>query len=194
MARADGRFAEALESSAERAFAGREPGCRASSSATSPRLHLEDLALACACAAGDEEAWEHFVLEQRPLLYRAADAIDPGGGARDLADSLVRGSLRAPRARRRAAVALPLFPWPQQPDDVAARRAGAAARGPAADESPAGSAAGRGIGVTPFRLRVGRSNPIGIAIWRLIRQALERAVADLPRAIASGWPATMRRS
>ena len=25
---------------------------------------------------------------QRPLLYRAADALDPGGGARDLADSL----------------------------------------------------------------------------------------------------------
>ena len=38
--------------------------------------------------AGDEQAWEHFVLVQRPLLYRAADALDPGGGARDLADSL----------------------------------------------------------------------------------------------------------
>lgn len=52
------------------------------------KLHLEDLALACACAAGDDEAWEYFVREHRPLLYRAADAIDPTGGARDLADSL----------------------------------------------------------------------------------------------------------
>lgn len=51
-------------------------------------LHLEDLALACGCAAGDEAAWEHFVLTFRPILYRAAAAIDPSGGARDLADSL----------------------------------------------------------------------------------------------------------
>jgi RNA polymerase sigma-70 factor (ECF subfamily) len=51
-------------------------------------LHLEDLALACACTAGHDEAWEHFVREYRPLLYRAADAIDSSGGARDLADSL----------------------------------------------------------------------------------------------------------
>jgi RNA polymerase sigma-70 factor, ECF subfamily len=80
------RFAEALESSAQRAAGPDQP----------PRdlerylsvLHVEDLALACACADGDEAAWEHFVLEQRPLLYRAADALDPGGGARDLADSL----------------------------------------------------------------------------------------------------------
>jgi RNA polymerase sigma-70 factor (ECF subfamily) len=51
-------------------------------------LHLEDLALACACAAGLDAAWDHFVLEYRPVLYRSADAIDPRGGARDLADSL----------------------------------------------------------------------------------------------------------
>jgi RNA polymerase sigma-70 factor (ECF subfamily) len=51
-------------------------------------LHLEDLALACACAAGHDGAWEHFVLQHRPVLYRAADAIDPTGGARELADSL----------------------------------------------------------------------------------------------------------
>ena len=51
-------------------------------------LHLEDLALACACAVGDEAAWEHFVREHRPHLYRAADALDPTGGARDLADAL----------------------------------------------------------------------------------------------------------
>lgn len=81
------RFARALESSAERVFVGRSPTTRELKRYLGS-LHLEDLALACACAAGDEAAWEHFVLEQRPLLYRAADALDPTGGARDLADSL----------------------------------------------------------------------------------------------------------
>ena len=51
-------------------------------------LHLADLALACACADGHDAAWEHFILEQRPGLYRAAGAIDPSGGARDLADAI----------------------------------------------------------------------------------------------------------
>jgi RNA polymerase sigma factor (sigma-70 family) len=69
------RFAEALERSAERG-------------ANLDSLHLEDLALACGCAAGDEEAWEQFIREQRPTLYRAADALDPGGGARELADGI----------------------------------------------------------------------------------------------------------
>ena len=40
------------------------------------------------CAAGDERAWETFVRDYRPLLYRAADALDRTGGARDIADSL----------------------------------------------------------------------------------------------------------
>lgn len=81
------RFREALEASAQRAFASRDK---------SPReveryligLHLEDLALACACASGDAAAWDHFVTVHRPILYRAADALEPAGGARDLADSL----------------------------------------------------------------------------------------------------------
>lgn len=51
-------------------------------------LHLEDLALACACSIGEDRAWDHFMREHRPILYRAADALRPGGGARDLADSL----------------------------------------------------------------------------------------------------------
>ena len=50
--------------------------------------HARDLELARQCAAGEEPAWERFVLEYRPVLYRAADALDPSGGARDLADSL----------------------------------------------------------------------------------------------------------
>jgi RNA polymerase sigma-70 factor (ECF subfamily) len=51
-------------------------------------LHLDDLALACACAAGQEAAWEHFVREFRPVLHRAASAIDSTGNGRELADSL----------------------------------------------------------------------------------------------------------
>jgi RNA polymerase sigma-70 factor (ECF subfamily) len=51
-------------------------------------LHLKDLALACACAAGHDGAWERFILTERPALYRSADAIDSSGGARELADSL----------------------------------------------------------------------------------------------------------
>jgi RNA polymerase sigma factor (sigma-70 family) len=50
-------------------------------------LHLEDLALAAACERGDETAWEHFMREQRPALYRAAAAI-AGAEGRELADSL----------------------------------------------------------------------------------------------------------
>jgi len=52
-------------------------------------LHAGDLALACACARGDEAAWEQFVAEFRPLLRRAARAIagDEAAG-HELADSL----------------------------------------------------------------------------------------------------------
>jgi RNA polymerase sigma-70 factor (ECF subfamily) len=76
-----GRFAAAMQASADRAGA-------ADVGAYLQGLHLEDLALACACMVGDERAWEHFVREHRPVLYRAADALRPGGGARDLADSI----------------------------------------------------------------------------------------------------------
>ena len=75
------RFAAALQASADRAGA-------VDVGAYLKGLHLEDLALACACTVGDEQAWEHFVREHRPVLYRAADALRPGGGARDLADAL----------------------------------------------------------------------------------------------------------
>ena len=80
-------FAGALEESAGKAFAGRLPGTRELERYLDA-LHLEDLALACACRAGDEAAWEHFIREWRPLLYRAAGAIDPAGNTRELADAL----------------------------------------------------------------------------------------------------------
>lgn len=53
-----------------------------------PSAHQADVDLARACATGDEAAWERFVREYRPALYRAADAMDPTGRARELADAL----------------------------------------------------------------------------------------------------------
>jgi RNA polymerase sigma-70 factor (ECF subfamily) len=75
------QFTEALQASADR-------GCAGDLASYLDGLHLKDLALACACVAGEERAWEHFIREYRPALYRAADALDPGGGARELADAL----------------------------------------------------------------------------------------------------------
>jgi RNA polymerase sigma-70 factor, ECF subfamily len=81
------RFASHLEACVRHAFPGTVPDA--------PRalrhletLHLDEVALACACAEGVDAAWDHFVREYRPVLYRAADAIDPSGAARELADSL----------------------------------------------------------------------------------------------------------
>jgi len=80
-------FTAALERSAAKALPDRPlDGQRMERYLTA--LHLEDLALACACADGYEAAWDHFVREYRPVLYRSADAIDPAGGARELADSI----------------------------------------------------------------------------------------------------------
>ena len=47
-----------------------------------------DVELARRCAAGDNDAWDRFVREYRPVLYRAADALDRSGRARELADAL----------------------------------------------------------------------------------------------------------
>jgi RNA polymerase sigma factor (sigma-70 family) len=85
------RFAAALERSAKKALT---PG------AVTPQklqdylgaLHLEDLALATACADGGEAAWEHFFATYRAYLRAAAAAIlrCSAGSAEacDLADSL----------------------------------------------------------------------------------------------------------
>jgi RNA polymerase sigma-70 factor (ECF subfamily) len=80
-------FSNALERSAEKAFAGRTPS-NSDLDRYYDTLHLADLALACACAMGREDAWDHFVKEFRPGMYRAADAMDPAGGARDIAQAL----------------------------------------------------------------------------------------------------------
>ncbi len=80
-------FAAALARSAAKAFAGRTPS-PAEIDKYHRSLHLDDLALACACDAGNALAWDHFVAEYRPALYRAADAIDRSGNAREVADGL----------------------------------------------------------------------------------------------------------
>lgn len=85
------RFASALERSAKKHF---------SAGASNPQkldeylatLHLEDLALAAACAAGCESAWEDFFAAYRPYLRMAAAAIlrcqAASAEACELADSL----------------------------------------------------------------------------------------------------------
>lgn len=83
-------FGQALEASLESTRA-KSPGVVANRSGVEKYLrglHLEDLALACACSAGHEAAWEHFIRELRPVLYRAGDALDPSGSARELADAI----------------------------------------------------------------------------------------------------------
>jgi RNA polymerase sigma-70 factor len=82
-----GTFADALAASVDKALAGADCTPRELSRYLDS-LHLDDLALACACAAGSEPAWVHFIREFRPVLYRSADAIDPTGGLRDVADAL----------------------------------------------------------------------------------------------------------
>jgi RNA polymerase sigma factor (sigma-70 family) len=85
------RFAAALERSAKKHF---------SAGSSNPQkldeylgsLHLEDLALAAACAAGCESAWENFYASYRPYLRIAAAAIlrrqAASAEACELADSL----------------------------------------------------------------------------------------------------------
>lgn len=80
-------FTDALERSADKRFGPAHPA-GAELDRYYDSLHLDDLALACACALGDNAAWDHFVIEFRPALLRAADAIDPTGGAREVAQSL----------------------------------------------------------------------------------------------------------
>src|SRR5437016_2781755 len=86
-----GHFAMALERSVTKRWA--------SGALSAPKLeeylgalHLEDLALATACAEGGEAAWEHFFTAYRPYLRAAAAAIlhCAAGSAEacELADSL----------------------------------------------------------------------------------------------------------
>ena len=80
-------FADALAASAAKAFADRTPDERELERYVGA-LHLTDLAVATACVHGVDAAWEHLIRDHRPALYRAADAIDATGRARELADAL----------------------------------------------------------------------------------------------------------
>jgi RNA polymerase sigma-70 factor (ECF subfamily) len=80
-------FAAALDRSITHRFEGQPPAPH-DVHAYLESLHLDDLALACACARGHEPAWEHFVQEFRPALLRAAASCAPPDLARELADSI----------------------------------------------------------------------------------------------------------
>jgi RNA polymerase sigma-70 factor, ECF subfamily len=82
-----GVFADALERSVRHRFGLAAPNA-VQLAEHLESLHLADLALAVACAAGIESAWDEFVSRFRPVLYRAARTIAPDDAARDLADSL----------------------------------------------------------------------------------------------------------
>jgi len=86
------RFAQALCRSVEHRFRGASPTDE-EVAAYLESLHAEDLALACACSDGNEQAWECFMQNYRQELYAAARAITGHtrageARARDLADSL----------------------------------------------------------------------------------------------------------
>jgi RNA polymerase sigma factor (sigma-70 family) len=85
------RFSLALERSAAKRFAGESPAGQTLEDYLA-RIHVEDLALATACATGCESAWEHFFATYRQYLYSAAAAVTrrPLGDpyAREFADSL----------------------------------------------------------------------------------------------------------
>jgi RNA polymerase sigma-70 factor len=86
-------FAEGLRRSALKRFGG-TPAGPAEIEAYLKSLHLEDLALACACIEGIEPAWEFFIANFRQDLRRAARAMIRASGRADdaradeLADSL----------------------------------------------------------------------------------------------------------
>jgi RNA polymerase sigma-70 factor len=86
-------FAEGLQRSAEKRFSGAQPHPN-EVEAYLRSLHLEDLALACACGEGIEQAWEFFIAHFRQDLRNAASAMLRGSGraddarAEELADSV----------------------------------------------------------------------------------------------------------
>jgi RNA polymerase sigma-70 factor (ECF subfamily) len=81
----EARLGAALLAGARQAL--KDPRDRRGLSRYLESVNLPDLALACACADGNDAAWNHFVTEYRPRLYAAATAI-AGADGRELADSL----------------------------------------------------------------------------------------------------------
>lgn len=81
------QFRTALERSALRRFGEAVADPQAIASYLE-MLHAADLALACACSSGTDAAWDFFVTQFRPELYRAARAVAGESAGRELADSL----------------------------------------------------------------------------------------------------------
>ena len=90
------QFQTALERSAKQRFSAATPAAPILEKYLEG-LNLPDLALSCACSAGNSAAWDYFVANFRPEVYLAARAIVGGSGggsdavesgARELADSL----------------------------------------------------------------------------------------------------------
>src|SRR2546425_2107701 len=72
-------FAETLARSARKRFCGGAPAAKQIEDYLAS-LHLEDLALACACAEGIEAAWEYFVKTYRGYLRASAGGPLRGSG------------------------------------------------------------------------------------------------------------------
>jgi RNA polymerase sigma-70 factor (ECF subfamily) len=81
------QFQTALERSVKRRFSENPPDAKDVETYLAT-LHISDLALACACSAGNDMAWDHFVAQFRPELHRAARAVAGEANSRELADSL----------------------------------------------------------------------------------------------------------
>jgi RNA polymerase sigma-70 factor, ECF subfamily len=80
-------FARSLYASARHRF-GDAPADAAGLAAFLGSLHLEDLALACACGEGRDVAWEQFIATYRHDLRQAGRAIAGDAAGAELADSL----------------------------------------------------------------------------------------------------------
>ncbi len=151
-------------------------------------LHIEDLALACACAEGRDAAWDHFVRAFRPELYAAARAIcrADDAAARDLADSLyaelfgVRGASTERRSlllyyhgRSKLSTWLRSVLAQRRVDHVrAARRTESLDDQPSGEEMEAHALKGRSAGAAP--------DPDRARLLALLQAALTSALAALP--------------
>jgi RNA polymerase sigma-70 factor (ECF subfamily) len=82
------RIQQTLERSVAHRFANAPPNDARTIQGYLDSLHAADLALACACSYGNAVAWDFFVAQYRPELYRAASAIAGEAASRELADSL----------------------------------------------------------------------------------------------------------
>lgn len=98
------QFQSLLERSAAQRFSSVSPDARTVET-FAESLHCRDLALASACAAGNSSAWDFFVNNYRPELYRAARSIAGDSAGREIADSMyadLYGLRGSPTSERRS--------------------------------------------------------------------------------------------